>query len=225
MNIEPIMSVKNNSPQDVGKRENTYPFVVAFALSFEWNYLRAVVQVAAKEHGLTTVVTEPVPSLVWQIPTFRVVRRHASLKVLWGSGWLLSGWPRDSATTGEERMLMLVSKWTLLDDRGGNRGLEKLKKSCQSGLIEGRLAKLVAVVSVHMRRLKETPRRGRKSGAVTWVHGCHHLAASEWKSTESETYVQSSSCPQKNSVSWPKSSRSSPSWYLHSLSPRRTHVS
>ena len=35
MNIEPMMSVKNNSPQDVGKRENTYPFVVAFALSFE----------------------------------------------------------------------------------------------------------------------------------------------------------------------------------------------
>ena len=25
-------------------------------------------------------------------------------------------------------MLVLVSKWTLLDDRGGNRGLEKLKK-------------------------------------------------------------------------------------------------
>ena len=59
-------------------------------------------------------------------------------------------------------MLVFVSKWTLLDARGGNRGLEKLKKSCQSGLIEGRLAKLVAVVSVHMRRLKETPRRGEE---------------------------------------------------------------
>ena len=39
------------------------------------------------------------------------------------------------------------------------------------------------------------------------------------------TYVQSSSCPQKNSVSWPKSSRSPPSKYLHSLSPLFTHNS
>ena len=128
----------------------------------------------------------------------------------------------DSATTEEERLLGLVSRRTPHVDRVRSGRVEWRPQGHHLTSTEG--AKVVTVVSVHNRRLKETPSTGGRavplpgsSSVIIWQLQCG--------GTEAETYVQSSSCPQKNSVSWPKSSRSSPSWYLHSLSPRRTHVS
>ena len=128
----------------------------------------------------------------------------------------------DSATTEEERLLGLVPRRTPHVDRVRSGRVEWRPQGHHLTSTEG--AKVVTVVSVHNRRLKETPSTG---GRAVPLPGSISLIIWQLQSggTEAETYVQSSSCPQKNSVSWPKSSRSSPSWYLHSLSPRRTHVS
>ena len=79
----------------------------------------------------------------------------------------------DSATTEEERLLGLVSKTGHL--MSTEEGVVEIGHHISSR--EGTEAKVVAVVSFHNRRLKETPSR---RSAVTWLQQSHHLAATEW---------------------------------------------